>query len=78
MIAGSFQTNRLMNYPNQPPNNDAISHCGQTNNFFYRPEIISKLQKEHSLISMITQNLSDYYETIRKHNFSSKIKSNLS
>lgn len=33
---------------------------------FYRPDIISKLQKEYSLISMITANLANYYENIRK------------
>lgn len=32
---------------------------------FYRPDIISKLQKEYSLISMITANLANYYENIR-------------
>lgn len=33
---------------------------------FHRPDIIAKLQKEYSLISMITSNLADYYENIRK------------
>jgi hypothetical protein len=33
---------------------------------YFRHEIITKLQKEYSLISMITSNLSNYYEKIRK------------
>jgi hypothetical protein len=52
-VPNNFHTNRIQN-SNQ---NDTHS--------YYRHEIINKLQKEYSLISMITANLSDYYEKIR-------------
>jgi hypothetical protein len=90
MIAGSFQTNLLINYTqsklgstgstlNSSIHNPSAQYSSQTfrnNNInntptayiccFYRPDIISKLQKEYSLISMITTNLANYYESIRK------------
>jgi hypothetical protein len=93
MIAGSFQTNRLINYTQSKvgstgrilnssilnptaqysPNSSQTFLNNNINNTptasiccFYRPDIISKLQKEYSLISMITTNLANYYESIRK------------
>ena len=48
---------------NQNPSlNSIITNVGCC----YRPDIISKLQKEYSLISMITTNLANYYENVRK------------
>ena len=42
----------------------SVSSSGASHTL-YRPDIIAKLQKEYSLISMITANLADYYETIK-------------
>ena len=93
MISGSFQTHRLVNYPQQNSANHDMLLMNRNENFsvlnrnlntqfssqgsnqssssgnccFYRTDIIAKLQKEYSLISMITKNLADYYETIQKH-----------
>ena len=73
--------NRLINYSqSQSTNADTLNSTHNTsdstgntqttpattnNNCFYRPDVISKLQKEYSLISMITVNLATYYQSIR-------------
>ena len=55
MVQNNFHVNRM---------------CNTNTNyhqFTYRNDIIHKLQKEHSLISMIALNLANYYENIRKY-----------
>jgi hypothetical protein len=74
--SSTFQTHRLLNtYPqsassNQSNSNMLLLNSSSTshhhNTCFHRTDIIAKLQKEYSLISMITANLADYYDAIRK------------
>ncbi len=75
MIPGSFQTNRLINYSQHGNLPNATTNLNSTTlnpsdsptpaPSFYRAEVIAKLQKEYSLISMITANLASYYSTVR-------------
>ncbi len=77
IVTGSFQTQRLINYSQNSSSSNINSNSNsQTNtnnnsnnnqNNYYRPDIIAKLQKEYSLISMITANLANYYESIRRY-----------
>lgn len=66
----SAAANRFLN-ASYPPSGSSTSHLASTNTgnsstCYYRTDIIAKLQKEYSLISMITANLSDYYELIKQ------------
>lgn len=53
VVQTSFHMNRICQTNNNP------NYC------FYRHEVITKLQKEYSLVNMITINLATYYDTIR-------------
>ncbi len=61
LMSGSNALNSRESSQNNNNGSQTATTC------YYRPDVIAKLQKEYSLISMITANLANYYESIRKY-----------
>lgn len=69
IVSGTYPPNKFVSYSVNCSNSSGIfsqNNQTQTNVCYTRPEIISKLQKEYSLIDMITTNLAEYYDSFKK------------
>lgn len=73
ITTGTYPPNKFTSYSVNSSNSSGMFSSSQMNlssqiqnNICYsRPEIISKLQKEYSLVDMITNNLAEYYESFK-------------
>ncbi|RNA29124.1 putative ubiquitin carboxyl-terminal hydrolase FAF, partial [Brachionus plicatilis] len=74
LITGTYPPNKYVSYSVNSSNSSGmfgnsqinLSSQIQNNISYTRPEIITKLQKEYSLVDMITNNLAEYYDSFKK------------